>query len=67
MSEPELQQATNSAADAVRKRAWGKEGYISYFEEISCPDNNFMVREYQDRKELVRLNDKGEATFIRVL
>lgn len=67
MSVTELQQATTQAADAVKKRAWNKGGYISYFEQSSCPDSNFMVREYQNRKELVRLNDQGEATFIRVL
>lgn len=67
MTNSELQQVLLPAADAIRKRAWNKNSYISYYDETLCPGIDFLVREYSDRKELVRLNDKGEATFIRAL
>lgn len=67
MTNSELHQALLPAADVIRKRAWKKNGYISYYDEALCPGGDFLVREYSDKKELVRLNDKGVAEVIRTL
>lgn len=67
MTNSELQQVLKPAADTIRKRAWGKKSYISYYDETVCPAIDYLVREYSDRKELVHLNDKGEAEYIRTL
>lgn len=67
MTGAELQQAVQPAAAIIRKRAWDKGGYISYFDETLCPDTDHVIREYQDRKELIRLNETGSAELIKIL
>lgn len=67
MTNSELHQALLPAAETIKKRAWNKNGYISYYDEALCPGIDFLVREYSDKKALVRLNDKGEAEFICAL
>ena len=67
MTNSELHQALLPVAEAIRKRAWKKNGYISYYDEALCPDTDFLVREYSDKKELIRLNDKGEAEVVCTL
>lgn len=67
MTGSELQLAVRPAAEAMRKRAWDKGGYISYYDAGVCPGIDYIVREYRDRKELIRLNEDGGAELIRIL
>ena len=67
MTDSELQEAIKPATDIIRERAWNKGGYISYYDTLVCPDANCVIREYRDHKELVRLNEAGEAELIKVL
>lgn len=67
MTDSELQQIIGPAAETIRKRAWDKGGYISYYDADVCPSIDYIVREYRDHKELVRLNEAGGAELIRTL
>ena len=67
MDDSELQQATKPAAEIIRKRAWDKGGYISYYDDSVCPGIDHVIREYRDHKELVRLNEAGDADVIKLL
>lgn len=67
MTDSELQQAIHPAAETIRKRAWDKGGYISYYDAGVCPGIDYVVREYRDHKELVRLNEAGDSELIRKL
>jgi hypothetical protein len=63
MSAEELQELLKPMADAIKEKAWSNNGYISYYDPQICPDTNFMIREYRDRKELAQLNESGVATY----
>jgi len=67
MTDSELQQTLGSAAETIRKRAWDKVGCISYYDADICPGIDYIVREYRDRKELIRLNEAGGSELIRTL
>lgn len=67
MDEFELQQATRPAEETIRKQAWDKGGYISYYDDSVCPGVNYVIREYRDHKELVRLKEAGDADVIKIL
>ena len=67
MSEAELQETLKPMADEIRERAWANGGYISYYDESVCPEPNWVVREYRDRKELVELDALGGAHVVGML
>ena len=67
MSPGELIERLKPMADIIKKRAWVHNSYISYCDEAVCPANDFVIREYRDRKELAQLDENGVAKLIRVL
>jgi hypothetical protein len=67
MSDEELQEKLRPTAEKIKRGAWGNNSYITYYDEELCPSYNFMVHEYHDRKELVRVKENGETQVIKIL
>lgn len=67
LSDEELQERLKPAADAVIKSKWSKNGYITYYDEAVCPSTDYMVHEFRDRKQLVKLDKNGKAHLIKLL
>jgi hypothetical protein len=67
MSAEELRERLKPMAETIKKRAWDRHSYISYYDEAVCPGTDFVIREYRDRKELVQLSDSGAEKLIRAL
>jgi hypothetical protein len=67
MSAEELRERVAPVAERIKKEAWAKNSYVTYFDEKLCPSTVFMVHEYSDRKELVRIKPNGETQFIKTL
>jgi hypothetical protein len=67
LSAQELAERLRPTADAVKRETFNRNGYITYFDKAVCPSTNYMVHEYRDRKELVRIDDKGTAHLVKIL
>lgn len=67
MTDSELQLSVRPVTETIRERAWDKGGYISYYDAGVCPGIDYVVREYRDHKELVRLNEAGDAELTKIL
>jgi hypothetical protein len=67
LSAQELAERLRPTADAVMRETFSRNGYLTYFDKAVCPDTDYMVHEYRDRKELVRIDDKGTAHLIKIL
>lgn len=67
LSSQELADRLRPTADAVKRETFNRNGYLTYFDKAVCPDTSYMVHEYRDRKELVRIDDKGAAHLIKSL
>lgn len=67
MSAEELRERIAPVAEQLKKNAWAKNSYITYFDEKLCSSTEFMIHEYSDRKELVRIKSNGETEFIKIL
>lgn len=67
MSIEELQESVKPIDEQLKNAAWAKNSYITYFDETLCQSTDFMVHEYRDRKELIRVRPNGEAQFIKIL
>jgi hypothetical protein len=67
MSIEELQESVKPIDEQLKNAAWAKNSYITYFDETLCPSTDFMVHEYIDRKELVRVRPNGDTQFIKIL
>jgi len=67
LSAEELSERLRPTADAVKRDTFKRNGYITYFDKSVCPDTNYMVHEYRDRKELVLIDDNGKAHLVKIL
>lgn len=67
LSAEELSERLKPTADAVKRETFARNGYLTYFDHAICPDTSYMVHEYRDKKELVQIDDKGKAHFIKTL
>lgn len=67
LSAQELADRLRPTADAVMRDTFDRNCYLTYFDKAVCPDTDYMVHEYRDRKELVRIDDKGTAHLIKIL
>jgi glycine/serine hydroxymethyltransferase len=67
LSAQELADRLRPTADAVMSETFNRNGYLTYFDKVVCPDASYMVHEYQNRKELVRIDYKGTAHLIKIL
>lgn len=66
LTEEELRERLRSIAENVTQNTWAKNGYLTYYDKTLCPDTSYSVREYRDRKELVKL-DNGKSSLIKIL
>lgn len=67
LSAEELSERLRPTADAVKRETFKRNGYLTYFDKAVCPDTDYMVHEYRDRKELVRIDSKGTAHLVKIL
>jgi hypothetical protein len=67
MSAEELRERVAPVAERLKKEAWAKNSYVTYFDEKLCPSTEFMIHEFRDRRELVRIKPNGETQFIKTL
>jgi hypothetical protein len=63
----ELTERLRPTAEAVMTAAWDKDSYVTYYDEQLCADTNYMIHEYKDRKELVKVLDNREVQFVKVI
>jgi hypothetical protein len=67
LSAQELADRLRPTSDAVMIETFNRNGYLTYFDKVICPDPSYMVHEYRNRKELVQIDDKGTAQLIKIL
>jgi len=67
MTPEELKKHLRPIADKVLQETWDKNCFITYWDEKVCPSLDILVHEYKDRKELARIDDEGNVTFIKRL
>ncbi|HEY9002085.1 MAG TPA: hypothetical protein VIM89_12080 [Mucilaginibacter sp.] len=67
LSADELADRLRPTADAVKRETFKRDGYLTYFDKVVCPDTSYMVHEYRDRKELVQIDDKGVSHLVKIL
>ncbi len=67
MTQTEFKELIRPVADEVLKDTWEKNAFITYYDENICPDTDTMIQEYKDHKELVRIDEQGNAVVIRQL
>lgn len=67
LSDDELQERLRPAFESIMQETFAKGNYITYYDPAVCPTNFYMVHEYGDRKELVKLDASGKAHFIKTL
>lgn len=67
LSGEELAARLNGTAISVIRDAFSKGDYITYFDETLCPDENHMIHEFRDKKELVLIDENGKAHFVKNL
>lgn len=67
LSDEELRERLRPAAEAVQRETFAKGGYLTYYDRSVCPDNSYMVHEYLDKKELVKLDGNGKSHLVKRL
>jgi len=67
LSDEELRERLRPAYEAIKQEKFAKGGYLTYYDPSVCPTNLYMVHEYRDRKELVKLDENGKAHFVKTL
>ena len=67
LSAQEVADRLRPTADAVMLETFNRNGYLTYFDNAVCPGTSYMLHEYCDRKELVRIDDQGKAYLIKIL
>lgn len=67
LSAEELTERLRATAESVRQDTFRRNGYIAYYDQKVCPDTSYVVREYRDRKELVRVDSEGIGHFVKIL
>lgn len=67
LTDEQLQERLRPAYEAIKQKKFAEGGYLTYYDPAVCPNNQYMVHEYRDRKELVRLKDNGQAHFVKLL
>lgn len=67
MTPEELREAIRPTAEQLIQDTWDKGTYFSYYDEALCPDEETVIHEYKDRKELMRFDEQGNTTLIRIL
>ena len=67
MSQEELKELLQPVAEEVLQKKWAKNGYITYHDEALCEGPDIMIHEYKDRLELVRIEENGNATLLKIL
>jgi len=67
LSAEELTERIRPTAERVKKEAWDKGLYVTYFDKKLCPAEDMMIHEYRDRKELVRVLGVGKIELIKIL
>ena len=66
MTMAELREHLRPVGEKARENAWSKNSYITYYDETLCPDTNYAIHEYRDRKELVKL-ENGKSYLVKIL
>ena len=67
LSTEELRERLRPTFEAIKRKKFAKGGYLAYYDESVCPTDDYMVHEYRDRKELVRVDDNGKEHLIKTL
>lgn len=67
LSPDELRQRLEATGDQVANKTLANGGYLIYHDDDICPDDDHAIREYSDRKELVKLDQNGKASLIKIL
>lgn len=67
LSGEELRERLRATAIADMEAAWAKGEYITYYDRNICPNENYMIHEYRNRKELVFIDDNGNAAVMKKL
>ena len=67
LSDEELRERLQPAYEEMKAEKFAKGGYLTYYDRLVCPTNYYMVHEYIDRKELVKLDGNGKAHFVKIL
>lgn len=67
LSDEELQERLRPTFEAVKQQKFAKGGYITYHDPVLCPTDDHMIHEYRDRKELVKLDDNGKASLVKIV
>jgi hypothetical protein len=66
LSDEELRERLRPAYEAMKQKAFDNGSYITYYDPEVCPTNTYVVHEYSDRKELVKLQE-GKAHFVKLI
>ncbi|MES2063444.1 MAG: hypothetical protein V4456_16065 [Bacteroidota bacterium] len=67
MTPTEFKDLIRPVADEVLQETWEKNAFITYYDQNICPDTDTMIQEYKDHKELVRIDEQGNAVVIKQL
>jgi hypothetical protein len=66
LSEEELRERLRPTSEKIKREAFAKNSYLTYYDPLVCPDTTYAVHEYRDRKELVKL-ENGKSHLVKIL
>lgn len=66
LTEDEIQARSEKTMRAIEQKAWAMDSYISYDDDVLCPDCHHTIHEYKDRKELIFMDDDYKQHLVKV-
>lgn len=67
LSNEELRERLRPTGEATVQKIWSQNGYFTYYDPALCPSSNYLIHEYKDRMELVRVDLDGSVHLIKTL
>ncbi|MDP9075871.1 MAG: hypothetical protein M3O71_00465 [Bacteroidota bacterium] len=66
LTDEELTVRLGTITEKVIENTWAKNSYLTYYDDLLCPDTTHSIHEYRDRKELVKLKN-GKSHLVKIL
>ena len=67
LSDEELTERLRTTYEKIKREAFEKNSYLTYYDPINCPTTAHAVHEYRDRKELMWIDGAGKEHLVKIL
>jgi len=67
LSDEELTERLRPTYQKIKREAFAKNSYLTYYDPLNCPTTAHTVHEYANRKELMWVDGTGKEHFVKTL